>query len=103
MASEYKPLVTAVGGGMITQIQLLPTLYHLQRTGRLGAISCCALDAGPLKAMMDDPSLVKGFPGQSFVPYPDPARVSSKDRFPELFKRRRRQDRQPDSLHSKNK
>lgn len=80
-----KPMVTVVGGGMITQTQLLPTLYHLQRTGQIGPIRCCALDAGPLKAMQEDPALVNGFPGQSFIPYPDPAKVGLKDRFPSLF------------------
>ena len=28
-----KPTVCVVGGGMITQVQILPSLYHLQRLG----------------------------------------------------------------------
>ena len=78
--------VVVVGGGMITQVQLLPTLYHLQHTGAIGPISVCALDAGPLRTLQADGALTRGFPGQAFVPYPDPARVDSAARFPDLYK-----------------
>lgn len=78
--------LTVVGGGMITATQLLPTLLHIQRRGQLGPITICALDAAPLKAMQEDPALTKGFPGQSFIPSPDPAKVGPKDKFPNLFK-----------------
>ncbi|MCG3180183.1 MAG: hypothetical protein BIFFINMI_02540 [Phycisphaerae bacterium] len=80
------PDVVVVGGGMITQIQLLPTLYHLQRTGVLGKLSVCALDAGPIRALQNDPVLARGFPGRSFTPYPDPAKVDAKAKFPDLYK-----------------
>ena len=30
---SQRPVVTIVGGGMITRIQLLPSIYHLQREG----------------------------------------------------------------------
>jgi len=36
--------VLIVGGGMITHDQLLPSLYQLQRKGRIGEISVCALN-----------------------------------------------------------
>jgi hypothetical protein len=36
--------VTIVGGGMITNDLLLPSLYHLQRTGAVGPIRICALN-----------------------------------------------------------
>ena len=80
-----RPQVTIVGGGMITATQLLPTLYYMQRRGRIGPITICALDAAPLKAMQDDPTLTKGFPGQSFTPSPDPAKVSPAQKFPDLY------------------
>ncbi|MBI5723846.1 MAG: Gfo/Idh/MocA family oxidoreductase [Planctomycetes bacterium] len=80
------PCVTVVGGGMITKIQLLPTIYHLQREGLLGDIHICALNAGPLAELQKDPTLVKGFSGQSFAPHPDPARVDLKAMFPDLYK-----------------
>jgi D-galacturonate reductase len=69
------PLVTVVGGGMITAIQLLPSLYHLQHQERIGALQICALTARPLAALLKDSSLQSGFPGQTFTPYPDPAKV----------------------------
>ena len=71
---------------MITQIQLLPTIYHLQHVGLLGPISICALNSPPIKALQDDAALSTGFPGQSFTPYPDPAKVDASAKFPGLFK-----------------
>jgi len=78
--------VTIVGGGMITHDLLLPCVYHLQRTGVVGDIDICALDAGPLKALKESESLRQAFPGQSFRAHPsekeDPGR-----KFPELYKK----------------
>ena len=84
--ADKAPRVTIIGGGMITRIQLLPTIYHLQREGVIGQIHICALNAGPLKELRTDPSLKRSFPGQSFVPHPDPDKVDAKENFPELFK-----------------
>ena len=82
----YKPEVTIVGGGMITQIQILPSLYHLQRLGLLGEISICALNAAPLKVLADDPILREAFPGHTFKSFPDFTKVSPRDTFPDLYK-----------------
>ena len=81
-----KPQVTIVGGGMITRIQLLPTVYQLQREGVVGEINVCALNAAPLVEMQSDATLTGAFPGQSFVPYPDPVKVDADERFPDLYK-----------------
>jgi predicted dehydrogenase len=67
-----KPQVAIVGGGMITAIQLLPTIYYLQRMGLVGPISVAALNAAAIRKLMDDPTLKAGFPGQSFNAYPKP-------------------------------
>ncbi len=64
------PRVTIVGGGMITNDQILPSLYHLQRQGVIGEIAICALTARPLKALADSELFARAFPGQSFRPYP---------------------------------
>lgn len=77
--------VTIVGGGMITHDLLLPSIYHLQRTGMLGRISICALNTPPLKALQDSEMLKQAFPGQSFEPYPALSEPASKN-FPELYK-----------------
>ncbi|MCD4699723.1 MAG: hypothetical protein K8R91_04015, partial [Phycisphaerae bacterium] len=69
-STDPLPQVTFVGGGMITQIQLLPTVYHLQRAGVVGDIHICALNAAPLAELQNDETLKRAFPGQSFTPHP---------------------------------
>ncbi len=87
MASQdAAPAVTIIGGGMITGMQLLPTIYHMRRNGLIGPISVCALNAAPLKALLEDAALRRGFPGQGFVPYPDPAKVDPSQAFPDLYR-----------------
>ena len=81
-----KPKVIVVGGGMITRVQLLPTIYQLQREGVLGEIHVCALDAKPIRELQDDATLHRAFPAQSFVPHPDPARVDPAEKFPDIYK-----------------
>jgi D-galacturonate reductase len=70
---------------MITFDLLLPSLYHLQRTGAVRDIAVCALDTPPLKALRDSRELQEAFPGQSFTPHP--ALIESPGRtFPDLYK-----------------
>ncbi|HNR34168.1 MAG TPA: Gfo/Idh/MocA family oxidoreductase [Candidatus Hydrogenedentes bacterium] len=77
--------VTIVGGGMITHDLLLPSIYHLQRTGVVAEIAVCALNSPPLCALRDSKDLQGAFPGQSFTPHPafdtDPGTM-----FPDLYK-----------------
>jgi predicted dehydrogenase len=80
------PQINIIGGGMITQIQLLPTIYHLQREGLVGEIHVCALNSPPILDLQNDPVLKKGFPGQQIVPHPNPAAVSADEVFPDLYK-----------------
>ena len=76
---------TIVGGGMITYDLLLPSLYHMQRTGIVRDISVCALSNPPLKALHDSRELHESFPGQAFTPHP--ALTEPADRtFPDLYK-----------------
>ncbi len=86
MTSQWaRPDVTIVGGGMITYDLLLPSLYHLQRTGDVGNIAVCALNTAPLKALRDNPEFRETFPGQTFTPHP--AFGEPEDRqFPELYR-----------------
>ena len=65
-----KPEVLIVGGGMITQVQILPSVYHLQRQGIVGQISICALTSAVLKVLAEDETLKKAFVGQSFKAWP---------------------------------
>jgi len=80
-----RPQVCIVGGGMITQMQILPAIYHIQRMGTVGDISICALNSPPLKALADDATLKKAFPGQSFKAYPS-LDTDPEKKFPDLFK-----------------
>jgi len=77
--------ITIVGGGMITADQLLPSIYHLQRTGVVGEIAICALNNAPLAALRDDASLAAAFPGQRFTPYPAFDEPSDRQ-FPGLYR-----------------
>jgi predicted dehydrogenase len=78
--------VLVVGGGMITQVQILPSLYHLQRQGIIGDISVCALNSAPLKVLAEDQTLKKAFPGQSFKAIPSLETDPSANQ-PDLFKK----------------
>ena len=77
--------VTIVGGGMITFDLLLPSLYHLERTGIVRKIDVCALNTAPLKALAENPDFHEAFPGQGFTPHP-PFAESAEAQFPELYK-----------------
>lgn len=66
-----QPQILIVGGGMITHDQLLPSLYHMQRQGRVGEIGICALRGRDLAPLLVAPDLAEAFPGQSFRPFPN--------------------------------
>jgi len=80
-----KPQVCIVGGGMITQVQILPSIYHLQRLGIIGDISICALNSAPLKTLAEDKMLERAFPGQSFTAHPS-LDTDPNENFPDMFK-----------------
>ena len=68
----YYPLdITIVGGGMITEIQILPSVFHLQRLEALKQINICALNTKPLEDLAQNIEIQQAFPGQTFNPYPD--------------------------------
>jgi len=77
--------VTIVGGGMITNDLILPSIYHLQRIGIVGHINVCALNSAPLKFLRENEELAEAFPGQDFTPYPLFSEPEDKN-YPELYK-----------------
>jgi D-galacturonate reductase len=77
--------VVVVGGGMITYDLILPSLYHLQRTGIVGEIKVCALDSAPLKALKSSKEMKEAFPGQDFMAFPS-LTEPEENKFPELYK-----------------
>lgn len=81
-----KPIdITIVGGGMITNDLLLPSIYHLQRTAVVGNINICALNNPPLKDLKENPDFDQAFPGQDFTAYPSLSETADKN-CPDLFK-----------------
>ena len=74
--------VTVIGGGMITHDQLLPSLYHLQRVGRVGDIQICASQFATVDTLRQSQSLAAAFPGQTFTCRPD----QPSHRQPELYR-----------------
>lgn len=85
MAAMQSIDITIVGGGMITNDLILPTVYHLQRLGMVNEIHICALNNPPLKNLKDNKEFEQAFPGQSFVAHPS-LEENPKQDFPELFK-----------------
>jgi len=77
--------VVIVGGGMITHDQILPSIYHLQRQGVIGAITISALNSPPLKALAESPWLAEAFPGQGFGARPS-LDTPPDQTFPDLFR-----------------
>jgi D-galacturonate reductase len=74
-----------IGGGMITYDLLLPSIYHLQRTGFINTIKVCALDSAPLKALRESRDINEAFPGQDFEAFP-PVSKSPAEKYPELYR-----------------
>ncbi|HEY3297668.1 MAG TPA: Gfo/Idh/MocA family oxidoreductase, partial [Armatimonadota bacterium] len=98
--------VTIVGGGMITNDLLLPSIYHLQRTGVVGEINVSALNNQPLKALKDNEEIREAFPGQDFNAYPSidaPADLKDPNLYKEVIAKMKPRQcvvvAMPDNLH----
>jgi predicted dehydrogenase len=98
--------VTIIGGGMITNDLILPSVYHLQRIGVVGQIAICSRTNAPLRSLKDNRDLHEAFPGQDFTAFPSLTEITDKPQ-PDLYKQviasmRPRQAvvvAVPDSLH----
>lgn len=76
--------VLIVGGGMITHDQLLPSLYHMQRQGRIGEITVVSITRRTVQRLLNAPMMRRAFPHQTFTAYPQ---TGDPDRFrPDLYK-----------------
>ena len=81
---DSKRPVLLIGGGMITRLQVLPSLYQLQRTGKIGDITICARRKSTVAPLLRDEDLKAAFPGQSFTPLPGPDAADEVQ--PDLYK-----------------
>jgi D-galacturonate reductase len=79
------PQVLLLGGGMIAHDQVLPSLYQLQRTGRIGEISVCSSRHQTVRALADAEHIRRAFPGHSFRMFPGTPGEAPQ---PELFRER---------------
>jgi predicted dehydrogenase len=79
------PEVLIIGGGMIVHDQILPSLYHLQRQGRVAEIAVCASRHQTVRALAEAEGLLRAFPGQRFDMYPESDAGGPQ---PELFRER---------------
>jgi predicted dehydrogenase len=70
---------------MITGDLILPSVYHLQRTGVVGQLRICALGSPPLKELEGNAEIREAFPGQSFQAFPG-LNTPPEKRFPDLYK-----------------
>jgi predicted dehydrogenase len=76
--------VCVTGGGMIVHDQILPSLYHLQRSGAIGRIGVAATSSARLRDLLDE-RFERAFPGQSFRAHP-PLDADPDERRPDLYK-----------------
>ncbi len=79
------PRVLVAGAGMITADLILPSLYQLQRLGRIGGITVCARSSASLRSLSEDPRIREAFPGMTFTASPDLSTPPGQ-RAPEVFK-----------------
>jgi len=71
--------VLLIGGGMISQEVILPTLFQERRRGIIGEIAVSALNAAIIKHCQEL------FPHEEFTGYPDPAKFPLKENQPTLY------------------
>jgi D-galacturonate reductase len=102
---SYTPEVAVIGGGMIVHDQILPSLYQMQRLGRIGEISVCASRRRTVETLAKSEHIARAFPGHSFRGYPESGDPEAAQ--PELYRQviERMTPRQivvvavPDQLH----
>lgn len=79
MSWDKRLNVLLIGGGMISQEVVLPTLLQDRRRGLVGNIAVSALNAGIIKQCREL------FSGEEFAGYPDPDRYASDDNRPAMY------------------
>ena len=72
--------VLLIGGGMISQEVVLPTLFQDRRRGIVGNIAVSSLNSGITKQCREL------FPKEEFSGYPDPEKYAADDNQPTMYR-----------------
>ncbi|MGQ9554014.1 MAG: Gfo/Idh/MocA family protein [Anaerolineae bacterium] len=72
--------ILLIGGGMISEEVILPTVFQEQRQGRVGEVAVASRRASTIKHLRDI------FPGKRFAGYPDPDHVPLDESRPDAFR-----------------
>jgi len=80
MAWDGKVDVCLIGGGMISEEVVLPTVFQERKRGKINKVSVCSLNAAIVKHLQEV------FPKEEFTPYPDPAKEPLDKNMPEIYK-----------------
>jgi len=81
MASDVKVDVLVIGGGMICEDAVLPTIFQEKRRGNVGKVTVVSLNSGIISRLRSV------FPDQDFVGVPDPAEHAPDENMPDQYKR----------------
>ena len=80
MADALAPVqVVMVGGGMITQEVILPTLFQERRRGRIGQVTLASRRATTVRACQEM------FPGEQLAGFPDPEATDAEESCPDAY------------------
>ncbi len=72
--------VLVVGGGMISQEVIFPTVFQQRRLGKIGQVLIASRRARTIQAIRDQ------FADENFQAWPDPAKANPNESHPEIYK-----------------
>jgi len=79
--AEHKVDVLVIGGGMICEEAVLPTIFQERRLGNVGRVTVVSLNAGIISRLQ------KVFPDEPFAGVPDPKTTPADKNMPAEYKR----------------
>jgi len=80
MQCEQKLNVLLIGGGMISEEVVLPTVFQEQREGRVGSVAVATRRSSTIRHLREV------FPGKQFTGHPDPSSSGDDVSHPDAFK-----------------
>jgi len=80
MTWDEKLNILLIGGGMISEQVVLPTIFQERRKGKINRVLISSLNSGIIKRLQGL------FPKEEFIGYPDPEKTDPNKNFPELYK-----------------